>query len=55
VELRALPRNGAIAVAEVGAFLRDRQLTVDEIFVERGTLDDVFREITTTEQARTHA
>jgi hypothetical protein len=42
-------------VAEVGAFLRDRQLAVDEIFVDRGTLDDVFREITTTEQARTHA
>jgi ABC-2 type transport system ATP-binding protein len=55
VELRAVPRNGGIAVAEVGAFLRDRQLAVDEIFVDRGTLDDVFREITTTEQARTHA
>jgi ABC-2 type transport system ATP-binding protein len=55
VELRAVPKNGAIAAAEVGALLREKQLAIDEIFLNRGTLDDVFREITTTEQARTHA
>jgi ABC-2 type transport system ATP-binding protein len=53
--LRAVPKNGAIAAAEVGALLREKQLAIDEIFLNRGTLDDVFREITTSDQAETHA
>jgi ABC-2 type transport system ATP-binding protein len=55
VELRAVPKNGAIAPAELGALLREKQLVIDEIFLDRGTLDDVFRQITTSDQAETHA
>ena len=53
VHLRAYAKSGApIAVAVAGA-LRERGLAIDELFVERGRLDDVFRQITSHEQSRT--
>ncbi|MDP6389762.1 MAG: ABC transporter ATP-binding protein [Alphaproteobacteria bacterium] len=39
--------GGAAIAAAVGAALRDKGVVVDEIHVERGRLDDVFRNITT--------
>jgi len=47
VQLRAVPRSGSEPTAAIGTLLREKQLPYQEIFVERGKLDDVFREITT--------
>jgi ABC-2 type transport system ATP-binding protein len=47
--LRALPKNGAGIVTDVASVIRQKGLVVDEVFVERGKLDDVFRQITTSD------
>jgi ABC-2 type transport system ATP-binding protein len=47
VRIRASAKNGGLTPAVVGTALREKQIIVDEIFSERGKLDDVFREITT--------
>jgi ABC-2 type transport system ATP-binding protein len=47
VQLRALSKGHKEIVSEVASALRDKAITVDQIYVERGRLDDVFREITT--------
>ncbi len=47
--LRAVPRNGAGIVTDVASVIRQKGLVVDEVFVERGKLDDVFRQITTSD------
>ena len=49
IRLRAVPKNGAGIVTDVASVIRQKALTVDEIFVERGNLDDVFRQITTSD------
>lgn len=55
VQLRALPKDGAVIATEVAALLAERSLPVVELYVERGRLDEVFRKITTEEAARRHA
>lgn len=45
-ELLVLPRNGTEIAPEVVAVLRSDGLPVEELVVERGRLDDVFRELT---------
>jgi len=50
-----LPRPGATIAADVGALLRDQSIAVEELLVERGKLDDVFREITTSSEGARHA
>ena len=42
------PKSDAPVVDAVGAALREKGVSVDEIRVERGRLDDVFRQITAT-------
>jgi gliding motility-associated transport system ATP-binding protein len=49
LQLRAIPRNSAGIVADVASAIRQQALAVDEIFVERGKLDDVFRQITSSD------
>ncbi len=49
VALRAIPKNGKTIATDIASLLRDKALPVEELFVERGKLDDVFRQITTTE------
>jgi ABC-2 type transport system ATP-binding protein len=49
MQLRAIPKNGAGIVTDVASVIRQKALTVDEIFVERGKLDDVFRQITSSD------
>lgn len=44
--LRAIPREKEMAAAEVAALLRAQNIPVDELYVERGRLDEVFRQIT---------
>ena len=48
-QLRAIPKNGAGIVTDVASVIRQKALVVDEIFVERGKLDDVFRQITSSD------
>ena len=48
--LRALPSNGAAIAGDVASLLREKGVAVNELFIERGKLDDVFREITTSEE-----
>lgn len=54
-QLRALPKNGAVIATDVASLIREKSIVVDEIYVERGKLDDVFRQITTPEQDAGHA
>ena len=49
--LRAVPTSGANIAATVAAVLRDKGLEVDELMVERGRLEDVFRQITTSDRS----
>jgi ABC-2 type transport system ATP-binding protein len=55
LHLRAIPKNGAGIVTDVASAIRQKSLAVDEIFVERGKLDDVFRQITTSDLDKPHA
>ena len=54
-QLRALPKNGAVIATDVASLIREKAIVIDEIYVERGKLDDVFRQITTSEQDAGHA
>jgi gliding motility-associated transport system ATP-binding protein len=49
MQLRAIPKNGAGIVGDVASVIRQKSLSVDEIYVERGKLDDVFRQITSSD------
>jgi ABC-2 type transport system ATP-binding protein len=53
--LRAIPKNGAGIVTDVASVIRERGLVVEEVYVERGKLDDVFRQITTSDLEKSHA
>ena len=55
IQLRAMPRDGKAIAADVAALLRDKSISVEEMFVERGKLDDVFRQITTSDVGTGHA
>ncbi|MCC7274624.1 MAG: ABC transporter ATP-binding protein, partial [Alphaproteobacteria bacterium] len=46
VTLLVMPKDGAAIVGDVGATLRARQWPFDQIRVEHGRLDDVFRTLT---------
>ena len=50
--LRAIPKAGAVIASDVATLLNQRALPVFEMYVERGKLDDVFRQITSQEAAR---
>jgi ABC-2 type transport system ATP-binding protein len=55
IQLRAMPRNGTPIATDVAALLREKSIPVEEMFVERGKLDDVFRQITTSDVGTGHA
>jgi ABC-2 type transport system ATP-binding protein len=55
LQLRAIPRDGTGIVTDVASLIRQNALIVDEIYVERGKLDDVFRQITTSDLDKPHA
>ena len=59
VEMRALPKAGAAIATDVAAMLREKGIAVEELYIEKGRLDDVFRQITSSDTssdgARTHA
>jgi ABC-2 type transport system ATP-binding protein len=45
-QLRAIPRQRTMSTVEVAALLRAENIPVDELYIERGRLDEVFRQIT---------
>ena len=51
VRLRALPKSATSPAKAIGELMRRESLSVEEIYIERGKLDDVFREITMSAQA----
>jgi gliding motility-associated transport system ATP-binding protein len=55
VQLRATARDSAPPPPELAALIRGRLLEAEEVTVERGNLDDVFRQITTSDTGAPHA
>src|SRR5262249_41684713 len=47
IRLRAMPSAGAPVPSELASLIRSRLIEAEEVHVERGNLDDVFRQITT--------
>lgn len=50
--LRVVPKDGAALAARLGEAMKSAGVDVRQIFVERGALDDVFRDITTSSSGR---
>jgi len=46
VSLSIRPKNSGLIATDVAAVIRSKKIPVREMFVDRGTLDDVFRKIT---------
>lgn len=44
--LLVIPKDGRSIIAEVSEFVRTRGFPIEEVLVERGRLDDVFRDLT---------
>ncbi len=55
VQLRATARDSAPPAPELASLIRTRLIEVEEVTVERGNLDDVFRQITTSDTGASHA
>jgi ABC-2 type transport system ATP-binding protein len=55
VRLRASPRAGAPIPSELASLIRARLIEAEEVHVERGNLDEVFRQITTSDAGTSHA
>ena len=51
IRLRALPKGTVSPATAISALIRKESLSVEETYIERGKLDDVFREITMSAQA----
>ena len=50
--ITAFPRAGQLIWERINGFIQDQQITVSEMQLERGRLDEVFRQITTTQEMR---
>ena len=50
-KLRVLPKRGKAIAAEIGDFVRSGGLSVQEMFIEQGSLDDVFWDMTAADSA----
>jgi ABC-2 type transport system ATP-binding protein len=55
VRLRASPGAGAPVPSELASLIRARLIEAEEVHVERGNLDEVFRQITTSDAGTSHA
>jgi ABC-2 type transport system ATP-binding protein len=55
LRLRVLARNGSMIADAVAKVVRERALEVEELYIERGRLDEVFRQITTSDTGGDHA
>ena len=52
LRLRILPEDGRAVAAEVSQVVRERGWKVEELTVDRGRLEDVFRSITAPDRTR---
>lgn len=50
--ITAFPRAGQLIWERINGFIQDQQITVSEMQLERGRLDEVFRQITTNQEMR---
>jgi ABC-2 type transport system ATP-binding protein len=55
LRLRVMPTPGGTIAAVVAATIQEKSLPITEMIVERGKLDDVFRQITSEERTSVHA
>jgi ABC-2 type transport system ATP-binding protein len=55
VQLRASPSAAAPIPSELASLIRSRLIEAEEVHVERGNLDEVFRQITTSDAGTSHA
>jgi ABC-2 type transport system ATP-binding protein len=55
ISLRALPQPEKEIAAAIAGALREQAIEIDELYVEKGRLDDVFRQITSHDGARRNA
>jgi ABC-2 type transport system ATP-binding protein len=55
VRLQASPRDGAPAAPHLASLIRTRLIEVEEVVVQRGNLDEVFRTITSSDDGAHHA
>jgi ABC-2 type transport system ATP-binding protein len=55
VKLRATAQPSAPSAPELASLIRARLIEVEEVTIERGNLDDVFRQITTSDAGTSHA
>jgi ABC-2 type transport system ATP-binding protein len=55
VRLRATAQPSAPPAPELASLIRARLIEVEEVTIERGNLDDVFRQITTSDTGAPHA
>ena len=46
VRIRAFPKKGGTIGTQIAELIRDRELRIHELFVEQGSLDDMFWKIT---------
>ena len=53
VEMRAIPKAGASIATDVAAALREKGVEVQELYIEKGRLDDMFRQLTSTDTTST--
>jgi len=49
MEFRVRPRDGAVILPAISAYVTEKGWDVDEIRLEKGQLDDVFRQLTTSD------
>lgn len=54
VRLQAAVRDGAPAAPQLASLIRTRLIEVEEVVVQRGSLDEVFREVTTSDDGAHH-
>ena len=55
IRLRAFPSKGVAIAPRIANLLRDNSLPIDEIYIEQGKLDDVFRQLTTSDNGAHNA
>jgi ABC-2 type transport system ATP-binding protein len=55
VRLRVFPKHGESIGTQIGELIQARDLRIRELFVEQGSLDDMFWEITADEDAKDNA
>ena len=54
-DLRVFPKENAKIAPEIAALLQEKSIAVEHLYIEQGKLDDVFRQITTSDGGQPNA